>query len=280
MRFTQKFSRSAMAAAGVSFAAIVAVGLPGSAAYVDDEPSKDEKEVKSKTKTIKIIRSGKPIVIERSGGHYVLKSKDHDHETQEHEGDEHNHNGYKKHGSRSYSFTIDNDDGGQDEALERIQASLEKVEKRLKKARKKSEKAALEAARDGLKTAIEALKMGGHNTGHQMVFDGGHKDMAFLGSGLSSMRVEIDGELTDLRETIRAALKDRAVDGGIHREMDRDGTIRILRLGDGMHKSHKFSGSDKEYLEALKRAEEELRSAREKLEKRLADKKSDDDNDD
>jgi len=275
MRLIQKYSRLTIAATGVSLAALVAVALPSTAAYIDDE-KKVVEEKKSKSKTVRVISAGKPIVIERSGNRYVVKNKDHS-------GD-HDHHSKKE--SRTYSFTFDGDEhfGGREtrEAMERIEASLEKVEARLEKARKKSEKAALEAARDGLKTAIEALKSARSRGVHTLALGDMANRHAFIGRDLSAMRLNIDGDLGELQEKIEDALGDVELDMELDLDLDidvEDGAeknIRVLRLKDGKHHVRHFGMSDEKRLEALKRAEEELKQSREKLEKRLAEKKEGD----
>lgn len=276
MRFIQKFSRFTLTASGVSLAALVAVALPSTAAYVDDE-KKIIEEKKKKSKTVRVISAGKPIVIERSGNHYILKGKTHD----DHD-DEHEH--HSKKDSHTYSFTYDRDERSHysDEAMQRIEASLEKVEKRLEKARKKAEKAALEAARDGLKTAIEALKSArgqGHHTLALGELRNGH---GVFSRDLRAMRLNIDGDLGELQETIEDALGDVELDMDldidVDTEVDRhtEKNVKVLRFKDGKHRIRSFGMSDEKRLEALKHAEEELRQSREKLEKRLAEKKEKD----
>ena len=270
----QKSSRALIVAAGVSLAAISAAALPSTAAYVFDEDEKAEKKAeKSKHKTVRVITSGKPIVIERSGGHYVLKSSNH-----EDAGHDHKHRDKARHGRRSYSFTIDGEHNGHStsEAMEQIEKSLETVEKRLAKAKKKSEKAALEAARDGLKAAITALEARKQSMVHALTLGDGHRGL-FSGDHASAF-INLD-EIGNLRETIKDALSDVEIDIDIdddHNmdvEVDRHKNIKIIRKGDGKHRVYSYGHSDEKRLEALKKAEEHLKKSREELEKRLAEKK-------
>lgn len=273
MRLITKFSRFALAASGISLAALVAVALPTTAAYVDDEKRVTE-EKKQKSKTVRIISAGKPIVIERTGNHYIVGGKGH-------EDDDHEH--HSKSQNRTYSFTIDRDersaDHSSDEAMARIKASLEKVEARLEKARKKSEKAALEAARDGLKTAIEALKSARGRGHHTLALGDMRGDHGIFGRDMRAMRLDIDGDLGELQETIEDALGDVELDMdldldlNIEVEKDAKKNVRVLRFKDGKHRIRSFGISDEKRLEALKQAEDEIRQSRERLEKRLADKK-------
>jgi len=280
MRSITKFSRFTLAVSGISLASLVAVALPTAAAYVDDE-EKTTEEKKHKTKTVRVITAGKPIVIERSSNHYIVGGKGHDADDHEHHSKSH---------SRTYSFTIDRDgregNNSSNDAMERIEASLAKVEARLEKARKKSEKAALEAARDGLKTAIEALKSA-RNRGHHTLalgdMRGGH---GIFGRDMRVMRLDVDGDLGELQDTIEDALGDVELDMdldmdlNIEVEKDAKKNVRVLRFKDGKHHIRSFGMSDEKRLEALKQAEEELRQSRERLEKRLAEKKKQEENED
>jgi len=257
MRLYQNLPSPVLMIAGISLSVMVAIGAPNAmSAYHDDDTAKEEKGHK-KYKTVKVIRTGKePVIVEHSGSHVIIDRKDV-------EGED---------GTKSFSYTVTSKNPHYAEALEKVENSLGEVEKRLKKARKKSEKKLLVTARDGLIAARDALQMRGH---HMSKLYGGHTLAMMDGvhaEDMKSVRIKVREEMEGVREAIAEALGDMDV------EIDTDGNVRRLRIDSFHDGQFELEGLKAEDLEALKHAEEKLRATRERLEKKLADKKKQKDN--
>lgn len=271
-------SRKLLAIAGISLAAFVAASASHAAAFIhDDEKVVEEKkkEGDKKKRTVRVITSGKPVIIERSNRLYGV-GKNHSHYEYRHSHDHEHHMDpdVDHRGFSNYRFELKSDKEHQ-KALEKAQAALEAVNERLKKA-KRAEKKALESARDGLMTAIEALEarrshapqVFGWHSGQSVPFGEVFRDFELGRDGdLRSMRVEVLDDFAGFRKKFSDALE------GFEIEIDPDGDILALRLDSLKRAEEALDGLDEERLEALKRAEESLRKAREKLEKHLKDKK-------
>jgi len=275
MAYSQRKITSVFAIVGISLASVAATALSNelsTTAYQqvdEDKPVVEEKKVKTK-KTIKVITSGKPVVLESKKGRYVIL-KDHAHHA-EHDDDT---------GKRVYRYSFGSKNKPHHEyyaekTLEQVQQSLETVEKRLKKARKKAEKKALTVARDGLMIALKTLKDLSIRQMHAMKMRDGHdvaivetlKDIDIYDGEISSMRVEVLEDMQGLRETIAEALGDAQL------EIDLNGDVRGLRIESLNRGEYLHKGNTKERLEAIKRAENELKKARERLEKLLKEENS------
>jgi len=254
MQFGKSPSWIALAVVGVSLTAGAALSTAVAAAYMsEDKKIQDEKKLEKK-KTIKVISSGKPIIIERKKGRYTVGGHDHESDDQSRR-HEHVHDGV-----RTYRYIIDGkhhsdaEDDSYAHGLARIEEALEQVNTRLKKTKRKSERRVLEAARDGLTTAIDTLKA--QNRSVYRVF--GHS------RGHGGSHVEI---LDEVRGSLAEVL------GDVELEIDLDGDPRRLRIESFLHGRHEMEGTEEERLEAIKRAEKELQKARERLERRLTEKK-------
>jgi len=274
MHLKWKTAREALLVAGVSVAAIAAVGMPGTAAYLqDDEKAVEEKKSEVK-RTVRVITSGKPVIVKRTFSRY--RAGDHTHENDDAHDHEHK-NHQPSDDVRAYSFRFDNDEeeGRYEETLATVKEALETVEKRLKKA-KRADKKALKSAHNGLEVALEALeRRSPYNAqffklgrGNHMALANVLNDVEVFDGDAGNLRVELLDEMRGLRGKIVEAMDD--VDIQIDLDDKRKGLrIESLRREDGT-----LGGLDEERLEALKLAEESLKTARERLEKRLAEKKA------
>lgn len=267
MHVRNKLAKAAIAVAGVSFASMVIAGASGAAniSWQDDDKMvvKEEKDKKSK-RTVRVIQSGKPSIVVGSTSPHIEHKADKDVEHR---------------GTRSYSFTIHDDK--HDKAVEKIKKSLKKVKAQLKKAKTKSAKESLEMAEEALKTSLKALQQSRAAQVHSFAFSGDHrerladalKDVEIYQGDIQSMRVEVLDELGSVREALRQAL------GDVELEIDLDGELRSLRIDSIRRAEDRLEGMEEEHLEALRRAEEDLRRAREKLQKRMAEKQAEEDED-
>lgn len=240
-------SVSAVAIAGTSHA-LIAVGDDGVKA------KETEKAEKSEKRRIRVVRSGDgPVTVVGSHGKTVV------------------HTGI--HGA-------DYDDGAFEEALEEAQDALSDVVARLKKTKNKDERLALEAAKRGLMTAIETLEtrrvrhiaMGPSRIEIAAIeadaLRGALKQLEIQQGELSSMRFDLKGELEDAREEIEEAL------GELELELDLDGDIRALRFEALQSAGKSLDEMERDHLDALKRAEEDIRRERERLEQRLREREA------
>jgi len=272
MHLKWKMARKALLAAGVSVAAIATVGMPGTAAYLqDDEKVVEEKKPEVK-RTVRVITSGKPVIVKRSryrvGDHTHENDDVHDHEHKNHQPSDDVH---------AYSFRFDNDgeEKRYEETLATVKGALEKVEKRLKKS-KRADKKALEAARNGLAAALEELEKRSPYNAHFFKLGRGHhmglanvlNDVEIFEGDAGNLRVELLDEMRGLRGKIAEAMDDVDI------QIDLGDNLNGLRIESLRRGGEALDGHEEERLEALKRAEESLKTARERLEKHLAEKKA------
>lgn len=270
MQIYQTLSRAVLTLGFVSLIAVAGSASAYGLYFQDDgKATKQEDNKSEKRTTVKVITSGKPVVIERSKGRRVIGNHSHS-STAEQSSDRDGHTKHSKEEGRrfSYSFGGSHDtDASEVEAIKSVRQSLDVVEKRLKKTKKRSEKEALEAAQLGLKTALEALKArhsqymqfigpeGLGLYGHDLAMVEIFKDIEIDRGDVRSLRIEIPDHIHGLREILSEALGSR------------------YELG-----IDEFEGGAEGRLEALRRAEDGLKHARKTLEKHLAEKKAKEDN--
>lgn len=249
MRMTPKLMRRFLIVAGLSVSSLALAGT-SSAMIAADDDEKVEKEEKKEKRTIRVIRSGdRPVTVIKRGDHKII--------------------------AHSAEARLEE----QERALAEATAALAEVSKRLEKSRSKSEKAALKAAQKGLMAAIEALEE--RRTRHVVMgpsrveiarieaeaMEDALKELEVREGELTTMRIELKDELAEAREEIEEAL------GELDIELDMDGDIRALRLKSLKTAEVSLEEMEKEHLEALKRAEKEIKRERERLEERLKERK-------
>lgn len=161
------------------------------------------------------------------------------------------------------------------EAIEQAKAALGDVMERLQRADSDEERRALEAAREGLETAIESLER--QRVNHIVVgpsqvelrhieaeaLEDALAEMSEQQQDLYGMRRDLQQEIEEARREIADAL------GDVEMELDLDGDLRTLRIQSLRAAETSLEDYEERHLQAIKRAEADLKRERERLERRL-----------
>ncbi|NVJ97636.1 MAG: hypothetical protein HWE25_05760 [Alphaproteobacteria bacterium] len=226
----------------------IAVATTGSASANSFAHDEDAKAEKTEKRRVRVVKSGEePVTVVGANGRTVIASSQ---------------------GLVEYAKE-------HKEALEKAAKALNEVTARLGKSKSKGEKAALEAAKAGLEAAILSLenqRVRDSFTPHTKVeiarieadsVAGALKALQDREHEIRSMRGNLKEELAEAREEIAEAL------GDLDLELDLDGDVRVLRL-ESLHSAKRsLELMEEEQLEALKRAEEEIKRERARIEERM-----------
>lgn len=258
MNISKSKMRHFLIAAGLTVSTFAIAGSGSAMIAHGGDDEKVEKAEKKEKRRIRIVKSGgEPVTVVGTGGRTVIATS-------------HGLAGFEKE---------------RKEALEKAQAALGEVTERLKKARNKSEKQALKAAEAGLRAAIESLESQHVRT----VIAPSRVEIAKIEadamvealehlhdreSEIYSMRIELKEELAEAREEIAEAL------GDIDLEIDLDGEVRTLRIESLRSAERSLEVMEQEQLEALRRAEEEIKRERVRIEERIERRKKEAEDDD
>ncbi len=254
-----KFSRKIGLIAGLTVSSFALASAAGAVNYGDDDKKvKQEKVEKSKNKrTIKIIQSGKPVVIDGDIDSHVIIER-----------------------NPNVKVRRITSGHGNKQALKSLDKSIKKVTKRLANADNEYEREALEEALQGLHVARESIINEQHNTvfiqRHEVEVERAHReamrealsDLSEQEGDLTEMRVEVIEEMAEAREEIAEALEELNVE----LEISTDGDIQTIRLNALKEAQEELEEIEQHQLEAIKRAEKELRKTRKRLERELKKK--------
>ncbi len=172
------------------------------------------------------------------------------------------------------------------EAIEQAKDALGDVMERLQRAESDAERSALEAARDGLETAIESLER--QRVNHIVVgpseLEMANIEIEALTDALADMsehQRDLHGMRQDLHEEIEEARREIAdALGDVEMELDLDGDLRTIRIQSLRAAETSLEDYEERHLEALKRAEADLKRERERLERRLEKRQAEQENND
>lgn len=242
--FVAGMAVSSLALAGASHAMMAMGG--------DDEKAEQAEKAEKKKRTIRVVRSGdSKVVVDRKGHRTVIATSDREAFEKKHK-----------------------------QALKEAKEALAEVTERLGKAKSKKEKQALKAAQKGLEAAIVSLEE--RRMRHVIVAPSRIEiakieseamadalaDLADSELELSEMRVELKGDIAEARREIEEAL------GDLELELDIDGDIRTLRIESLKSAELSLEEMEKHHLEALKRAEEDIKRERARLEERMREREA------
>ncbi len=271
-----QITKKATLIAGLSIVAMSAGATANAFTYMDDDDKVVEEKAKAKKykKTIKVIKPGKPAAVKTytTSDPHVIIGED---------------GSQKIIVSTASSPNIHFRQSGvvhhqNQEAIAKLEEALEKVESRLKKTKKKADKEALKAARDGLIAAKEALVQQAVSVQvvgaeHKWVMERAHKealhealeDVIEQEGELSEMRIEVIEDMVDARADLAEALAELEVEvqAGDDANVVYDYQVRTLKDAE-----FELENIEKHQLEAIKKAEEELKRTREHLERELEKK--------
>ncbi len=254
MWMTPKQMRRAVAVVSVAASSLMIAGASNALVALggDDEKAEQAEKAEKNKRTIRVVKSGdSKVVVERKGHRTVLATSDREAFEKKHK-----------------------------LALKEAKAALAEVSERLAKAKSKKEKQALKAAQRGLEAAIVSLEE--RRMRHVIVAPSRVEiakiesaamaealaDLADSELELSEMRVELKGDIADARREIEEAL------GDLELELDIDGDIRTLRIESLRSAELSLEEMEKHHLEALKRAEEDIKRERARLEERLREREA------
>lgn len=243
--------------AGLSLSTIMIAGNSGAMVAFDEEKKAEKaEEDKVEKKKIRVVRKGDA----KAGSREDLDSKELDVEK-----------AMRVHGENA-----------RQKAIVETREALEKVEARLKKASRKDEKRALKAAQDGLQVALQALES--KHSHMALAYAGPSReeirrieieamedaleDMEVQVDDLDRLRIELKEDLSDAREDIREAFED------IEQEFEFDAEARERYVIDLDHAVRTLDQMEEQQLEGLRRAEEQLKRERERLQQRLAERRA------
>ncbi len=246
-------SKRLVLAASVSVMAIACAPLsaePVAIAYDDQEAAQEDK--KSEKKRV--------VIIDRKNAKHVRGGQG---------------------GMHGFAFAGHHSDEERQEALDKVSASLDSVKAQLEQAKADKEEyavTALESAVIGLEAAKKSLENNAVN-GNFVVRgmpDGGNfefvikealGDLELGETDLKEMRIELRAKLEEAREDIEETRRE------IEMEIENDSEEREFHIKMLVDAEFDMEKMEEHHLKALKKAEEELRRSREKLEKKLADRK-------
>ncbi len=254
MWMTPKQMRRAAAVVGIAASSLMVIGVGNAMAALggDDEKAEQAEKTEKNKRTIRVVKSGdSKVVVERKGHRTVLATSDREAFEKKHK-----------------------------EALKEAKAALAEVSERLAKAKNKSEKQALKAAQRGLQAAIVSLE---ERRMRHVIVAPSRVEIARIESDamadalehladreveLTEMRVDLKGDIAEARREIEEAL------GDLELELDLDGDVRTLRIESLKSAELSLEEMEKHHLEALKRAEEDIKRERERLEERLREREA------